>query len=184
MERKQALQLVNDWTKNKNLVKHMLSVEAEMRALALHFGQDQDLWGVAGLLHDADYEQLGDKHPANTITELEKQGSDPCIIQAIKAHAWKYHPQAPEPATQMEWALYTCDELSGFIIACTLVRPDKKLSSVTVESILKKFPQKAFAAAVNRDQIKLCVEKLDIKLEQFVDICLKGMQKISKELKL
>ncbi len=187
MTRDEAYKLVNDWTKNKNLVKHMLAVEAEMRALAKHFGENEDLWGIAGLVHDADYEKVAEdlqKHSLVTIKELEKRGADKQIIDAVAAHVWKWNKDAPEPKNNMEWSLYTCDELSGFIIACALVRPDKKLSSLAVESIMKKWPQKSFAAGVHREQIELCEEKLNIKLKDFVEICLESMQGISDELGL
>lgn len=187
MDRKEALALVNDWTKNKNLVKHMLAVEAEMRALARHFGEDEDIWGVTGLVHDADYEMFADepkKHPSKIFEELENRGADQKIIDCIKAHGWQHSEIFKEPETKMDWALYTCDDLSGMIIACALVRPDKKLSSVTVKSILKKFPTKAFAKGVNRDQIKLCEEKLGIPLEEFLQINLEALQGISEELGL
>ncbi len=187
MTRDEAYKLVNDWTKNKNLVKHMLAVEAEMRALAKHFGEDEDLWGIAGLVHDADYEKVSEdlqKHSLVTIKELEKRGADQQIIDAVAAHVWKWNKDAPEPKNEMEWSLYTCDELSGFIIACALVRPDKKLSSLTVDSVMKKWPQKSFAAGVHRDQIELCESRLHIPLPEFVKIALTAMQGIHSDLGL
>lgn len=165
----------------------MLAVEAIMRALARHFGEDEEVWGVVGLLHDADYEMFKDdpkKHPSKIFEELEKRNTDPRIIQAVRAHAWGWREDLPEPQTRMEWALYTCDELSGFIIAVTLVRPDKKLASLTVDSILKKFPQKAFAAGVHREQVELCQEKLGIPLKDYIGIAFEAMQGIHQELGL
>lgn len=191
MTRQQTLDYVNKRTKNKNLVKHMLAVEAEMKGLAKYFsakggqGQDEELWGLAGLIHDADYEEMKEKHPSETFfKELAELKFDAKIIQAIKAHGWQYHEGLPEPQTQMEWSLYCCDELSGLIIACALVRPSKKLNEVTLESIKKKWPQKAFAAGVNRKQTELCEEKLGIKLDEFISICLKSLQNISQDLGL
>lgn len=187
MTREEAYKLVTDLTKNQNLVKHMLAVEAQMRALAKHFGEDEELWGIAGLVHDADYDMYKDepkKHPSKIFEELEKRKADPKVIAATKAHAWGWRDDLPEPKTKMEWALYTCDDLSGMIIACALVRPDKKLSSVSVESVMKKWSVKAFAAGVNREQVELCNEKLGIKLEEFISICLTALQGISNELGL
>jgi len=184
MDRQSALELVNSWTKNPNLVKHMLAVEAEMRALARKLGEDEDLWGVTGLLHDADYEAYPDVHPWHLIPELENRKVDDRIVSAIKAHAWQWSDKSPEPKTKMEWALYTCDDLSGMIIACALVRPDKKLSSVTAESVLKKFPDKAFARGVKREHVKLCEEKLGITLADYIALCLSALQGISGELGL
>lgn len=189
MTREGAYKLVTDWTENKNLVKHMLCVEAEMRALAKHFDKDESLWGMAGLTHDADYEMLQEEgklteHPFRTVAKLEELKANSKVIQAVKAHAWKWNKKCPEPSSKMDWALYTCDELSGLIIAVSLVRPDKKLSSVTVESVLKKWDEKSFARGVHREQIALCEEKLGIDLTDFIAICLKALQGISDDLGL
>ncbi len=183
--RQQTLDYVNKRTTNKNLVKHMLAVEAQMRALAKHFGENEDDWGLAGLIHDADYQEMQAKHPsAEFFQELVDMGYDAKIVNAIKAHGWKFQEGLPEPQTKMEWSLYCGDELSGLIIACALVRPSKKLAEVTLESIKKKWPQKAFAAGVNREQTELCEAKLGIKLDEFIQICLNALQGINQELGL
>jgi putative nucleotidyltransferase with HDIG domain len=188
MNREAAYELVTSWTKNKNLVKHMLAVEAEMRALAKHFGEDEDLWGLAGLVHDADYEILQEDglegHPFRTVEKLKEMDAPKELISAVESHAWKWNKRCPKPESKMDWALYTCDELSGLIIAVALVRPDKKLSSVEVGSVMKKWDQKSFASGVHREQIELCEEKLGIKLEEFVEINLKALQGISEDLGL
>lgn len=198
-----ALELINSWTSNPNLIKHMLAVEAEMRALAEYFCTNNllseqekrgqtctelvELWGITGLVHDADYEMFADdpkKHPSKIFDKLHELNADQQINDAVRAHAWGWSDNSPEPEGNMQWSLYCCDELSGFIIACALVRPDKKLASLTVDSVLKKFPQKAFAAAVHRDQIKLCEQKLNIPLDKFVEINLTALQNISEDLGL
>ena len=187
MTRDQALKLVISWTKNKNLVKHMLAVEAQMRALAKHFKENEDLWGLAGLLHDADYEMFAkepEKHPSKIFEELEKLKADPKIIQAIRTHAWGWRDGAPEPISKMDWSLYCSDDLSGLIIACALVKPDKKLKNVTVDSVLKKWNQKAFAAGAHREPAEMSEEKLGIKLPEFIKICLKALKDISLDLDL
>lgn len=184
MNREEALNLVNSWTTNKNLVKHMLCVEAVMRSLAQHFKADEELWGLAGLIHDADYEKYPEKHPLVTIKELEKRKEDPQLIAVIRSHAWGYRDGFPKPETKFEWALYTCDELTGLIVACALVRPDKKLASVDVVAIQRKWKQKSFAAGVNRSQIEKCEKELGIPLPKFIGIALKAMQGISAELGL
>ena len=185
MTREEALKYVQSRTKNVNLVKHMLAVEAEMKGLAKHFSEDEELWGLAGLVHDADYEEMKEKHPsAEFFKQLKELKFDPKIIQAVKAHGWNFQPGLPEPQTKMEWSLYCCDELSGLIIACTLVRPERKLATVTVESVLKKWKEKSFAAGVHREQIALCEEKLGIPLPEFVELSLKAMQDVSSELGL
>lgn len=187
MDRAQALDLIHSWTTNPNLIKHMLAVEAQLRALAHHFNQDEDLWGLAGLLHDADYQLFAnqpEKHPSKIVEELQSKNVDSRIIQAIRSHAWGWQPGAPEPRSQLDWALYTSDELSGLIIACALVRPDKKLSSLTLDSILKKWHTQSFAAGVHRDHILLCETKLGIKLNDYITICLNALQDISSDLEL
>lgn len=188
MTREEAIALVTEWTKNKNLIKHMLAVEAIMRVLANHFGEDEELWGLVGLLHDADYELFKDadpkKHPSKIFDELVKRNVDQRIIDAIKAHAWGWRDDLPEPKTNMEWSLYCCDDLSGFIIACALVYPERTLASLTVESILKKWPQKSFASGVKREHAELCNEKLGIPLSEFMQLALSAMQHISGELGL
>ena len=182
-----AFKLVDDNIKNKNLVKHCLSVEATMRALARHFGQDEDLWGIVGLLHDADWEVTQPDaalHTKKTMEWLDIHGeNDVELRDAILAHNHENN-GARAPESLLEWALFTCDELTGIVTASALVRPDKKLGSVEVKSVLKKFNTPSFAAAVNRDQIRLCEDKLGIPLEQFVEITLKAMQGISDELGL
>lgn len=184
MDRPEALELVNSWTTNQNLIKHMFCVEACMRGLAGHFHEDVELWGVAGVVHDADYESHPQEHPWILVKELEKNQENPLMIQAIKAHAWQYSEKSPEPNSNMDWSLYCCDELSGLIVAAALVRPDRKLASVTVESVLKKFPDKSFAKGVHREHIALCEEKLGLKLADFVSICLSSIQTISDPLGL
>lgn len=186
MNRTQALEFLHSKMQNQNLRRHCYSVEAVMRSLAKHFGEDQDLWGVAGLLHDADYELTKDdptKHVVTVLGWLRDKKVDQKIINAINAHGWKFVEGCPEPSNKMEWGLYACDELTGLIVAVALVK-GKKLENVTVESVLKKFPQKAFAARVDREQIKLCEEKLSIPLSKFVNISLNAMKGIHKDLGL
>jgi predicted hydrolase (HD superfamily) len=184
MNRAQALQLVNDWTKNQNLVKHMLAVEAQMRALAKYFNENEADWGLAGLIHDSDYDQWPKNHPNKLLRYLEEHQEPSWLINAVRSHAWGYHGLDQEPQTKLEWSLYCSDELSGLIIACALVRPDKKLASVTLKSIKKKWQEKSFAAGVHREQIELCETKLGINLDEFIEICLKALQNISQDLGL
>ncbi len=184
MNRNQALQLVTGWTKNKNLVKHMLAVEAQMRQLAKHFKEDEEPWGLAGLIHDADYDQWPEEHPKKLIAYLEEKKEPGWLIDAVRSHAWGYHGLTQEPKTKLEWSLYCGDELSGLIIACALVRPEKKLAAVEVTNVLKKWKEKSFAAGVHREQIGLCEKKLGIKLNDFIAVCLKALQNISQDLGL
>ena len=187
MDRSAAFELVNSWTKTPNLVKHMLAVEAAMRALARYFHEDEELWGLTGLIHDLDYEKLKEtpeKHPSLIFDELAKHNFDPRIIQAIRSHAWHWQADAPEPVGKMEWSLFTCDELTGLIIACALVLPDRKLASVTVETVMNKFPKKDFAKGVDRERLNHVEPNLGLSIPDFVGICLSGLQSISADLGL
>lgn len=188
--RQKALDILNAHIPNKNLLKHCLAVEAAMGGLHKHFNEPAktlEKWKLAGLMHDADWEETrGDfnRHTQVTLQWLKEAGeTDEDVFQTILAHNYNHNQHNP-PKNNMEWSLYICDELTGLITACALVLPDKKLSSVTVESVLKKFPSKNFAAGVHRDQIKLCEEKLNIKLDEFVGIVLRSMQGISADLGL
>lgn len=187
MTRDEAFTYVTGQTGNQNLVRHMLAVEAIMRALARHFGADEELWGITGLVHDADYERFKDtpeKHPSVVFDELAKMNADPKMIEAIKAHAWQYSEISKEPENTMEWSLYTADHLSGLLTACALVRPDKQITSVTVDSVMKKWHQPKFAAGCHRDKIEYCQSKLGIPVEEFVGIALTALQDIHGELGL
>lgn len=195
LSREEAYQLVTTWTQNQNLIKHMLAVEAAMRGLYRslntesnplrgHSSQDEDLWGLVGLIHDADYEKYPTEHPKKIIEELEKRDESIEIINAIKAHAWKYNGMDREPQNNLEWSIYCCDELTGLIVAVTLIRPTRKIKDVTVDDILKKWHKKDFAKGVERENIELCEEKLGIKLPDFIQIVLTSMQSISKDLGL
>lgn len=183
----QAFELLRSKVKNENLFRHGLAAKAVMRALARKLGGDEQKWGVVGLLHDGDYEETKDtpeRHAVLMAQWLSEMGEDDEeLLHAVRSHNFAHTGDNP-PESQMAWAMYCCDELTGFIVAVALVRPDKKLSSVTVESVLKKFPQKDFASSVNRKQIELCEEKLNIPLPEFVGIALSAMQEIAAELEL
>lgn len=159
-----------------------------MRALAKYFQADENAWGIAGLLHDADWETTGqnpERHTLDLMDWLEDFDleDDDSIKRAILSHNHFHNGHNP-PQSQMEWSLYCCDELTGLIVASTLVLPDKKIDSLTAESVLKKFPQVTFAAGVDRAQIQLCEEKLGITLEDFVGIVLEAMQGIAENIGL
>lgn len=180
MKREEALTLVKERIKTKNLIKHSLAVESGMRELAEHFEEDKEVWGIAGLLHDLDYEETKDdfsKHGLKTAEMLDGK-VDEQIIYAIKAHSSK----AP-PLSKLDYALYAIDPLTGLIVAACLMHPEKKLEYVDTEFVLRRFGEKRFAAGANREQIKSC-EKLGVTLDEFIDLTLTGMQKIHKELGL
>lgn len=187
MTREEAIELLYSKLHNQNLRRHCLAVEAVMRALARRLGGDEEKWGLVGLLHDGDYEATRDEPEKHTLMMYdwlkEKGVKDEDLLNAILSHNYA-HTGQNSPSSLMEWALYCCDELTGFIVAVGLVRPDKKLASVTVNSIMKKWTEKSFAAGVDRKQIEECRQRLGIPLEEFVGIALIAMQAISEELGL
>lgn len=189
MTRDQAIELLHGHMSNINLRRHCYAVEAVMRALARRFGEDGDSWGVAGLLHDADYEKLKGTekvttdHTKLTLEWLRKLQASSDIRDAIASHAWGYVEGAPMPKNRMQWSLYCCDELTGLIVAVALVK-NADLSAVTVDSIMKKWNEKSFAAGANRAQIEKCEEYLNIPLREFVGIALTAMQEVAPELGL
>jgi putative nucleotidyltransferase with HDIG domain len=181
MTREEALDLVKSNVSNKNLVKHMLATEAVMRALAEDFGEDPELWGLSGLLHDLDYDQTVDdfpKHGLLTAEMLEPYDVENSVIQAIKAH-----PGHVPAETRMDKALYAVDPLTGLIVAATLMHPSKKLKNVDTDFVLNRFKEKRFAAGANRDQIRTC-EGFGLNVEAFIATALKAMQGIDEELGL
>jgi len=181
MTREQALELLQQHMHNQNLIKHCLAVEACMRELAVYFGQDPEPWGLAGLLHDLDYEytvETPETHTEKTAEMLAGQGLAGEIIHAIKAHNRRV-----EPASQMDLSLLAIDPASGFIIACALMHPDKKLAALDLPFLKKRFKEKSFAKGASREQMEGC-SRLALALDQFLLLCLGAMQKIAMQLGL
>ena len=184
MTRNEALKLLKENLPNQNLIKHSLAVEAIMRALAYHFGEDPEKWALAGLLHDIDYEKVKEnlsQHSLIGAKMLEDLGLDKDICQAVKVHN-EAHGILPE--TLIEKALFVTDPLTGLIVAATLVLPSKKIKDLTVENILNRFKEKSFARGANREIIIKCQELLGLELEKFIKIGLESMQGIDRELGL
>ena len=182
--RDEALQLMKEYLKADNLQKHSLATEIIMRKIAQKRGENEELWGIVGLLHDLDFEETKDDMPNHTLkTEeiLTKKGVSKEIIEAIKGHnAENLGYQRERP---IDHALTCAECITGMVIATTLVYPDKKLASVKPKSILKRMKQKEFARSVNREYIKEC-EKIGIPLEEFAELSLNAMRDISVELGL
>lgn len=159
-----------------------------MKGLARFFREDEEKWGLAGLIHDVDYELTKDnaqkEHTKKALEWLKELDAHVDIYNAVASHAWNYVDGAPKPKTKMAWSLYTCDELTGLIVAVALVKPDKRLSSVTQESVLKKWRQPSFASGVDRSQIEECETRLGIDLPEFIQIALTAMQNIHEDLGL
>ncbi|HXS14819.1 MAG TPA: HD domain-containing protein [Candidatus Saccharimonadales bacterium] len=184
MTRQSAWEILSKYLTNPTLIKHCLATEATMRALATRFDDDVDVWGITGLLHDADYEK-SKGHPEEhgvLLFKFEPNAIPTVIEHAIEAHNYTYTNIMPE--SKMDWAITCCDQLTGIIYAAALTQKDKKLSSLTVDFVTEKLRQKDFALGANRDAIYLCEEKLGIPLGEFVGITLTAMQGVHEELGL
>ena len=182
--REEALALLEEHTKSENLRRHGLAVEAAMRAYARRLDRDEELWGVVGLLHDFDYEAhpTMEEHPWAGVEILKERGwDDPELIHGILAHA--PHTGTPRESL-LDKAIFACDEITGFITAVALVRPSKKLEDVKVKSIKKKMKDKAFAAAVSREDIRKGAEELGVDLDEHLQVVLDAMKEIASDLGL
>jgi len=186
MNREEAWQIVTEFTASDSLRKHMLSVEAAMRAYAPRFDGDAELWGTIGLLHDFDYERYPDiavdGHPVVGSKILRERGVSEEIIRCILSHATEV--SGVQRVTPMEKALFAVDELTGLITATALVRPSKNIADVTVSSVKKKWKDKAFAAGVDRTEIEHAAADLGVPLDEHIDVVLRAMQAIAPTLGL
>ena len=175
-DRASALALLESWVENEGLRKHMLAVEASVRHYARIHGEDEDLWGRAGLLHDLDWEKYPDEHPHRALAELEALGYPDTILHAIAAHAPGR--SGVEPDSLLDRVLFACDELSGLVYACCLVRPTG-IEGLEPKSVTKKLKDKSFAAGVNRDDVARGVELLGIERGEHVQNVIDGMRNIA-----
>jgi putative nucleotidyltransferase with HDIG domain len=183
LTRDEALDSIEANVENKNTIKHMLATEAIMRALAKRLGEDEEEWGLTGLLHDIDMELTeGDMstHSKLGADLVREMGASEAMAHAILCHN-EAHGIPRE--SQLDKALFCADPLTGLIIAAALVRPDKKLASVEAKSVRKKFKEKSFAAGANREQIARCAE-LGIEFDDFIELGLKAMKGIAEDLGL
>jgi putative nucleotidyltransferase with HDIG domain len=186
--REEAWEIVTEYTQNPSLLRHMLAVEAAMRAYARKFGEDEELWGIVGLLHDFDYERYPDltveSHPVVGAGILRERGWPEEIIRAVLAHAGEYTEVKPE--SRMEKSLVAVDELTGFLVAVALVRPSKDIRDITkIQSVKKKWKDRSFAAAVNREEMEHACQELGVDLwTEHVPLVLAAMQGIAAELGL
>jgi putative nucleotidyltransferase with HDIG domain len=183
LDRSQAWSLLCEYTQSESLRKHMLAVEACMRAYARKFGEDENQWGITGLLHDFDYEKYPTpaEHPFVGNKILEERGYPEDVRRAILSHA-DYSGVKRE--SKMEKTLYACDEIAGFITASALVKPNKSLAEVEAKSVRKKMKDKAFARSVNRDDIINGAADLGVDLEEHIAFCIEAMKGIAGELGL
>jgi len=185
--REEALALLHEYTDNENLRKHMYAVEAAMRAYARKYGEDEDLWGVTGLIHDFDYERFPnearsptEEHPSSGVAILREKGWPEEILHAVMAHA-EHTGVAPE--TRLAQTLRAVDELTGFVIACSLVRPTG-ISDLKSKSVKKKLKDRSFAAAVNREEIAEYTAVIGEEMSEHIDFVIDAMRGIADTLEL
>ena len=186
ISREEAWHLLSEWVASESLRRHCLAVEAGMRAYARRLGGDEELWGVTGLLHDADYERFPDMddtetgHPRSIMAELERREAPPEMVRAIASHA--DFMDTPRE-TEMEKALYACDELSGFLLACAYVRPEG-IRGLAPKSVKKKLKQPSFAAAVNREDVRHGADELGVEFDEHVAFVIAALEEHAAELGL
>ncbi|QAR32549.1 HDIG domain-containing protein [Geovibrio thiophilus] len=183
LNRESAYALLTEYTKSDSLLKHALSVEQAMRAYARRLGGDEEKWGIAGLIHDFDYEQFPtlEDHPYKGCEILREKGWTEDIIRAVMSHG---EHTGVTRETPMEKALFAVDELCGFLLACAYVRPDRKISMVEVKSVKKKLKDKSFARAVNREDIAKGIEELGVEADEHIRFVIDALSEISDELGL
>jgi predicted hydrolase (HD superfamily) len=176
----EAVALLREWTGSPSLLGHARAVELVMRRATHRHGQgpaDEERWAIAGLLHDADYDRWPDEHPRRIIAWLEEQG-EPEIAHAVSAHSTRWGVPAESP---LDRALLACDELTGFVIACCLVRPDG-ITTLTPSSVRKKLKDRAFAAKVDREEVRLGVEALGVPIEEHIQLIIDALNPHAEEL--
>ena len=184
MSRDNDLALLREYCDSDGLIKHMLAVEAAVRAYARKFGEDEEKWGTVGLLHDFDYQRWPNPpdHPLQGAAILKERGYPDDVIYAIKSHADYLQDECPR-VSRLDKTLYACDELCGFLTACALVRPER-LTGMKASSVKKKMKQPSFAAAVNRDDILRGAADLGVDLDEHIEFCIAALQEIAPELGL
>lgn len=182
MNRDEALKLVREYTKNENLVKHMIAVGICMRAMAEKMNGDPDKWEVCGIIHDFDYEKMGHEHPSQWgYEQLRAAGADEEMIDAIEGHVNKDAPETRQ--TDIAKALFACDELSGLIVAAALPRPNQ-LSDLEASSVMKKFKDKTFARGVNRDDVRVGAAELNMEVPELAAYLIEALRARKDEIGL
>ena len=176
--REQALALLKEYNTNEGLIKHGLAVEGVMRYVARKRGEDEDLWGIVGLIHDLDYEQFADQHCTKTAEILRERGWPEELIRAAVSHGWGICSDV-EPQTDLEKVLFAIDELTGLVVATALVRPSKSVLDMKAKSVKKKWKDKRFAAGVNRDIIQQGADRLGVDLSDLITDVIMGMRDVA-----
>jgi putative nucleotidyltransferase with HDIG domain len=181
--REEAFRLLTEYNKNESLIKHALAVEAVMRYFARKRGEDENKWGVIGLVHDLDYEQFPDQHCHKTGEILRENDWPEEYIRAVVSHGWSICTDV-EPQTELEKVLFAIDELTGLVVTTALVRPSKSLLDLKAKSVKKKWKDKRFAAGVDRSIIEKGIEMLGIDLTELITDTISGMREVAEEIGL
>jgi predicted hydrolase (HD superfamily) len=181
LSREEAVRLLEEWVENEGLRNHMRCVEVSMRAYARRFGEDEEKWGLAGLMHDLDWEKYPDEHPLRAVDELRKRGVDEDVLHAILAHRADFTNTKPE--SQLDKTLLACDEITGLVTATALVRPSG-IDDLTPKSVKKKMKDPAFARGVDREEVRHAVELLGVDLDAHIQTVIDAMRAIADELGL
>lgn len=179
--REDALRLLEEWVEGPGLRNHMKAVEAAVRFYAREFGEEEETWGLAGLLHDLDWEKYPDEHPLRAVEVLRAEGYPEEVIHAILAHRADF--TGVEPETQLDRALFACDEITGLITATALMRPNG-IDDLTPKSVIKKMKDAAFARGVNREEVRRGTELLGVELREHIGNVIEAMRAIAEELGL
>lgn len=179
--RDEAVELLEEWVENENLRKHMYAVEAAVRSYAREKGADEDLWGLAGLLHDLDWEKHPEEHPLKAVEALKEKGYPEEVVHAILAHRSNF--TGVEPETELDRVLVACDELTGLIVATSLVRPNG-IDDLKPKSVKKKIKDSSFAAGVDRDDLREGAELLGVDMTEHIQKVIDAMRGIADELEL
>jgi putative nucleotidyltransferase with HDIG domain len=180
--RSDALALVHDYVESESLRRHMYAVEAAMRAYARSLGEPEELFGITGLVHDFDYEKRPDEHPLPGAEVLRENGYPEALVHAVLAHNEPRTGVAP--TTQLDRVLRACDEVTGLITASALVRPSRSIMDLEAKSVMKKFKDRAFAAGVDREEVRQAVDALGVDLKEHVQFVIEAMRGIAPELGL
>lgn len=178
--REAALSLMHSHVDSSSLRRHMYSVEAAMRAYARRLGEDEELWGITGLVHDFDYEKRPEEHPLPGAEVLRENGYPEELVHAVLAH--NAARTGVEPESRLDRALMACDEITGLITAAALVRPSRSVMDLEAKSVLKKFRDRAFAAGVDREEVEHSAAAFGVELKEHVQFVIEAMRRIAGEL--
>ncbi|MBN1118624.1 MAG: HDIG domain-containing protein [Bacteroidales bacterium] len=181
--REKAFKLLKEYNQSLGLIKHALAVEATMRHFAKHFNEDEEMWGVIGLIHDLDYEKYPEQHCVMTEKILRENDWPEDYIRAVLSHAWEICTDV-KPVTLLEKTIYTIDELTGLVTTSALVRPSKSILDMKAKSVMKKWNDKRFAAKIDRNIIEKGAEMLGMELTGIITLTIEGMAKIADQLEL